>query len=158
MSQKFCQFFLSSFLSSAQKRNVVHVRHTFVCRAVDTFCVEQLTFLKKVSSSQDSSRCISSSWPWLLIHKQKIKMLALNCFCWAPDYHNVTFWAPNVTYITNLKKYFCKIFDPPSSNPLLSFVLYSELTFDVMYLTRPVTKKTFAITPIHSINDSTNVT
>ncbi len=29
--------------------------------------VEQLTFLKKVSSSRDSSRCISSSWPWLLL-------------------------------------------------------------------------------------------
>jgi len=53
------------FLSTARKQNVVHVRHTFVCRAVDTFCVEQMTFLKKVSSSRDSSRCISSSWPWL---------------------------------------------------------------------------------------------
>ncbi len=37
------------FLSTARKQNVVHVRHTFVCRAVDTFCVEQMTFLKKVS-------------------------------------------------------------------------------------------------------------
>jgi hypothetical protein len=26
---------------------VVHVRHTFVYQAVDTFCVEQMTFLKK---------------------------------------------------------------------------------------------------------------
>ncbi len=42
---------------------MVHVLHTFDCRAVDTFCVEQLTFLKKVSS-----RCISSSWPWLIIY------------------------------------------------------------------------------------------
>ncbi len=35
------------------------------------FSVEQMTFSKKVSSSQDSSRCISSSWPWLvrLFHK-----------------------------------------------------------------------------------------
>ena len=29
------------------------------------FFVEQMTFWKKVSSSRDSSRCISSSWPWL---------------------------------------------------------------------------------------------
>ncbi len=54
-----------SFLSTARKRNVVHVRHTFVYRAVDSFCVEQMTFLKKVLSSWDSSRCNSSSWPWL---------------------------------------------------------------------------------------------
>jgi hypothetical protein len=39
------------FFSTAQKRNVVHVWHTFVCLAVDTFCVEQMTFLKKVLSS-----------------------------------------------------------------------------------------------------------
>ncbi len=31
------------------------------------FCVEQMTFLKKVSISRDSSRCISSSWPWLIL-------------------------------------------------------------------------------------------
>jgi hypothetical protein len=56
LSQNFvnCSKFraVALFLSSARKRNVVHVRHTFVCRAVDTFCVEQLTFLKKVSSEQ----------------------------------------------------------------------------------------------------------
>ncbi len=34
----------SRLLDTARKRNVVHVRHTFVCRAVDTFCVEQMTF------------------------------------------------------------------------------------------------------------------
>ena len=71
LSQKFCQLLeiLSSCtFSSARKWNVVHVRHTFVCWAVDTFCVEQLTFLKKVSSSQDLSRCILSSWPWLVVN------------------------------------------------------------------------------------------
>ncbi len=57
------------FLSTALKRNVVHVRHTFVCRAVDTFCVEQMTFLKKVLSRRNSSRCILSSWHWLLKSK-----------------------------------------------------------------------------------------
>jgi hypothetical protein len=72
---------LHIFLSSAWKQNVLHVRHTFVCRAVDTFCVEQLTFLKKVSSSRDLSRCISSSWPWLLISDKNAS------FKWFPFSH-----------------------------------------------------------------------
>jgi hypothetical protein len=46
---------LHFFLSTARKQNVVHVLHTFVCQAVDAFCVEQMTFLKKVSSSRDLS-------------------------------------------------------------------------------------------------------
>jgi hypothetical protein len=40
---------LHFFLSTARKQNVVHVQHTFVCRAVDAFCVEEMTFWKKVS-------------------------------------------------------------------------------------------------------------
>ena len=54
-------FTVTKILSTARKRNVVHVQHTFVCRAVDAFCVKQMTFLKNVSSSRDSSSCISSS-------------------------------------------------------------------------------------------------
>jgi hypothetical protein len=55
-----------TFLSTAQKWNVVHVRHTFVCRAVDIFSVKEMTFSKKVSSNRDSSKWISSSCLWLV--------------------------------------------------------------------------------------------
>ncbi len=41
------------------------------------FSVEQSRFLKKVSSSWDSSSCISSSWPWLLLKYMKKCMLKL---------------------------------------------------------------------------------
>ncbi len=44
---------ICTFLSTTGKQNVVHVRHTFVCRAVDAFCVEQMTFLKKVLNSRN---------------------------------------------------------------------------------------------------------
>jgi hypothetical protein len=38
---------LHFFYQLLKKQNVVHIWHTFVCRAVDAFCVEQMTFLKK---------------------------------------------------------------------------------------------------------------
>jgi hypothetical protein len=49
-------FTVAKILSTAQKQNVVHIRHTFVSQAVDIFSVEQLTFSKKVSSSRDLSK------------------------------------------------------------------------------------------------------
>jgi hypothetical protein len=78
-------FTVSIILSSA--RNFEQFHFFYQLLKIDTwntygilFFVKQLTFFcwaddffKKVSSSWDSSSCISSSWPWL-IQKKKLKI------------------------------------------------------------------------------------
>ena len=69
LSQKFCHLLKNSsrcsfFINCSKLTRGTRTAYFFLSSRWH-FLVEQMTFLKKVLSSRDSSRCISSSWPWL---------------------------------------------------------------------------------------------